>query len=207
MANRMIYLARHGRLQTSDNQRRYVGHSDIPLSEAGILQARHLQKQLDRLEFQTTYCSDLSRSRQTAGIIVGNRRIPIVSRRELREISMGEWEGCTFSDIAHRFPDAFKNRWEDIAHYCVSGGESFADCQRRVLDIFQEIMEVAQGDVLIVAHAGVNRLLLSHVLGLPIANIFRLAQDYGCLNIIQCSRTGYQVKLMNGNLTGMVSTT
>ena len=36
----------------------------------------------------------------------------------------------------------------------------------------------------LVAHAGVNRVILSHALSLPLENMFRLDQNYGCLNII-----------------------
>lgn len=197
MENRTIYLVRHGRIQTVDDLRRYIGYSDIPLNEVGILQAHNLQKKIVQADIQSVYCSDLSRSRQTAEIMVEDKKVPIISRHELREINMGEWEGCSFSDIARRFPDEFKRRGEDIENYCVPGGESFADCRRRVLLVFQEIMETTHGDILIVAHAGVNRLLLCHVLGLPLTNIFRLYQDYGCLNIIHHDQTGYRVKLMN----------
>ncbi|MHB8072703.1 alpha-ribazole phosphatase [Desulfosporosinus fructosivorans] len=197
MENRTIYLVRHGHLQTVDDLRRYIGHSDIPLNEVGILQAYKLQKKIVQAGIQSVYCSDLSRSTQTAEIIVGDKKVPIISRHELREINMGEWEGCSFSDIANRFPNEFKRRGEDIENYCVRGGESFADCRRRVLAVFQEIMETAHGDILVVAHAGVNRLLLCHVLGLPLANIFRLYQDYGCLNIIHHDQAGYRVKLLN----------
>lgn len=197
MVNRSIYLVRHGRLQTVDDLRRYIGHSDVPLNEVGILQAHNLQKKIVQADIKSVFCSDLSRSWRTAEIIVGDKKVPIISRHELREINMGEWEGCSFSDITCRFPDEFKRRGEDIENYCVPGGESFADCKRRVLPVFQEIMENTYGDVLFVGHAGVNRLLLCHVLELPLANIFRLCQDYGCLNIIHQDQTGYRVKLLN----------
>jgi probable phosphoglycerate mutase len=66
-----------------------------------------------------------------------------------------------------------------------------------VVAAFHEILGKAAGDIAIVGHAGVNRLLLCHILGLPLGNLFRLGQDYGCVNIIQCSETGFQLQLAN----------
>jgi len=193
----MIYLIRHGKIQTEDDQRRYIGQLDLPLTEEGIRQAQNLQKRLARVDFETVYCSDLSRSRQTAEIIVGSKNTPIISRKEIREIDLGEWEGLSFADVARRFPNEFKSRGADIGYYRTPGGESFADCSKRVVIALHEIMRNSRGNILIAGHAGVNRLLLCHILGMPLMNLFRLLQDYGCLNIIQYGSSGYQIKLTN----------
>ena len=199
MENRVIYLIRHGKIQQEDDQRRYIGQIDLPLTEEGVKQARNLHKRFEHAEISAIYCSDLGRSIHTAKTIAGSRDLPIVPRRDLREVSMGEWEGCTFGDIARRFPEEFKARGGDIVSYRVPGGESFADCSLRVVAALEEILASTSGNLVITGHAGVNRLLLCHMLGMPLTNIFRIAQDYGCLNVIQCGSTGYQVKLMNGS--------
>lgn len=197
MDTRTIYLLRHGKIATEDDQRRYIGQLDLPLSEEGVRQARLLQKRLDGFAFGAVYCSDLSRSRRTAEIVAAGKGVAVTQRRDLREISLGEWEGCTFADIARRFPDEFRARGADIGYYRPPGGENFADCSRRAVAAFHDIMAASSGDVLIVGHAGVNRLLLGHILGMPLANLFRIAQDYGCVNIIQSGGAGYVVKLTN----------
>jgi probable phosphoglycerate mutase len=199
MENRVIYLIRHGKIQQEDDQRRYIGQADLPLTEEGVKQARHLQKRFEHAEIAAIYCSDLGRSIHTAKTIAGARDLPIMPRRDLREVSMGEWEGCTFGDIARRFPEEFKARGGDIVSYRVPGGESFADCSQRVVAALEEILTLTSGNLVIVGHAGVNRLLLCHMLGMPLENIFHIAQDYGCLNVIQCGNCGFQIKLMNGS--------
>jgi probable phosphoglycerate mutase len=115
MENRVIYLIRHGKIQQEDDQRRYIGQADLPLTEEGVKQARHLNKRFEHAEISAIYCSDLGRSIHTAKTIAGARDLPIVPRRDLREVSMGEWEGCTFGDIARRFPEEFKARALPIA--------------------------------------------------------------------------------------------
>ncbi len=179
-----------------DEQRRFIGQLDLPLNEEGRRQAQFLQKILARADIGAVYCSDLVRSRQTAEIILGARNVKIEPRQELREINMGEWEGCTFADIARRFPQEFKERGADIAYYRVPGGESFADCGRRVIAAFHDIMASSAGNIIIVGHAGVNRLLLCYILGIPFANLFRMVQDYGCLNVLHAGNFGYQAKLI-----------
>lgn len=180
-----------------DDQRRFIGQLDLPLNAEGIRQAQHLQKVLARTDIGTVYCSDLCRSRQTAEIAVANRTISIMPRQDLREINMGDWEGRTFTDIVRCFPTEFKERGADIGYYRVPGGESFADCGKRVHAAFYDIIASTTGNVLIVAHAGVNRLLLCHILGIPLANLFKIAQDYGCLNVLHSSSAGYRVQLLN----------
>jgi probable phosphoglycerate mutase len=202
MENRVVYLIRHGKIQQEDDQRRYIGQIDLPLTEEGIKQAQNLQRRFERVDISAIYSSDLSRSTLTAKIIAGSRRIPVVVRKDLREVCMGEWEGCTFGDIARRFPEEFKARGSDIVSYRVPGGESFADCGQRVIAALEEILASSSGNIVITGHAGGTRLLLCHMLGMPITNLFRIAQDYGCLNVIQCGSTGYQVKLMNGSGRG-----
>jgi probable phosphoglycerate mutase len=197
METRKIYLLRHGKIRIDDDQRRYIGQLDLPLSDEGERQARWQQKLLEPLAVGAVYCSDLIRSRRTAEIVAEHKRLRVAAISGLREISLGEWEGSTFADIARRFPEEFRARGADIAYYRVPGGESFADCSRRAVAAFHEIAAASTGDIAIVGHAGVNRLLLCHLLGMPIANVFRIGQDYGCVNIIQSGGSGYQVKLVN----------
>ena len=193
-------MIRHGKIQLPDDQRRYVGQTDLPLSEQGVRQANCLRKYLEPMDIGAVYCSDLARARQTAELIAEDQSLAVVACSELREIHLGEWENCSFSDISRRFPAEFLARGADIGYYRIPGGESFADCSKRAVAAFHRILESAGGNLAIVAHAGVNRLLLCHMLGMPIANLFRLTQDYACINLIQYAKTGFQVKFMNQGL-------
>lgn len=195
--NKTVYLLRHGKIEHDEGRRMYIGQLDLPLSEEGEKQAQLLQKVFAKTALSAVYCSDLSRSHQTAEIIADGKDIAIIQRHDLREISLGEWEGCTFADIARRFPEQFKARGADIGYFTVPGGESFADCSKRAVAVFHQIVCRAKGDILIVGHAGVNRLLLCHILGMPIANLFRISQDYGCINVIQSINSGYRLKMVN----------
>lgn len=197
LENRTIYLIRHGSIQVADDQHRYIGQVDLPLNEIGVDQAQALQQRFEHAVIHSIYCSDLSRSQQTAEIIATHKKTTITVRKDLREINLGEWENCTFAEIMQRFPQQFKARGKDIGYYSIPGGESFAQCSQRVVATFHDIMSTSHGNILIVGHAGVNRLLLCYMLGIPIGNLFRISQDFGCLNIIYCNHSRYCLKLMN----------
>lgn len=194
-----IYLVRHGKLQMEDEQRRYIGQLDIPLSKEGVQQAEALKNFFSHKQLKSIYSSDLIRSQHTAEIIAGARKRAIKCRQEFREISLGSWEGNLFTDIMRQFPDEFAARGKNLIHYRPPGGESFADCSQRVIDCFNAVIS-DNDDVLIVAHAGVNRLLLCYILGISLDNMFRLGQDYGCINIIAARQDDFQVKVMNMTL-------
>jgi probable phosphoglycerate mutase len=53
------------------------------------------------------------------------------------------------------------------------------------------------GPILVVGHAGVNRVLLCHLLGMPLGNLFRLGQDYGCCNLIRSDNAFCSVRAVN----------
>lgn len=57
-------------------------------------------------------------------------------------------------------------------------------------------------NIVIVAHGGVNRIILCHLLGIPLENIFRIEQDFGAVNIIEFHEKYPVIKLLNGVLHG-----
>jgi alpha-ribazole phosphatase len=197
MNKSQIYLLRHGEVDRH-YAGRYVGQIDATLSGKGVEQARYWRHQLDVSSFGSIYSSDLTRSRKTAEIIAADSLQSVKIIPSLREISLGEWDGVSIDEIRTRFPIQWQERGNDMEGYRPPGGESFADLATRVIPAFRTIMDqVEQGPALIVGHAGVNRVILCHVLGMSLSNITRISQDYGNLNIIDFDRGFLKLKLMN----------
>lgn len=196
MNKKYIYLARHGDIGLGKDKR-YIGQSDLPLSELGKKQANLLKEKLCRVPIDNIYCSDLERSQQTADIIASAHQIVPTARVELREMNMGKWEGQLFSEIRAKYPQEFKERGENIAHYSSPEGESFSDCYKRVNPIFEGLAQSQETTILIVGHAGVNRVILCRILGIPLDNVFRFEQSYGCLNLICKEYSEYRLKYLN----------
>lgn len=191
-----IFLLRHGEINPGP-ERTFVGQRDLPLTNEGIRQATWWRDALKDFVFSAVYCSDLQRCVRTAEIVAGAERPSLEPTPQFREIHLGEWEGVPVEKIRTRFPDQWRDRYANLAHYVVPGGESFADVGARVIPMFEKIVASASGDVLITAHSGVNRVILCHVLGAPTDRILCISQDYACLNVIAIEGGAAQVQSMN----------
>jgi len=197
-----IYLLRHGALP-GDSRDRFIGQTDLALAAAGIAQAEAMAQALLGREIGVVHCSDLARSRQTADIIARALGVDAIAHPEFREVSLGDWEGLLRQEVAARWSDEFAARGRDIDHYRPPGGESFGDCLARAWPVWKSIARAECKAVALVAHAGVNRLLLCRLLGMPVQNMFRLGQDYGCVNVIETDRKGARVRLVNGRIADL----
>ncbi len=197
MGQRMIYLIRHGKPEQVDEQRRFIGQVDLQLCDEGYRQAQILGEKLRSRKIDAVFCSDLKRSVETARPIAVSHNLESIVLPQLREINLGKWDGVTFSEIARIYPKEFRQRGNDIAYFRPPGGESFSDCNTRALAAFHEIRGSSYENMVIVGHAGVNRLLLCHILGVPLNNLFRISQDYACMNLIAATETSYQVRYLN----------
>jgi probable phosphoglycerate mutase len=191
-----LYLMCHGDSR-QDDVRRYIGQTDLPLNEMGIEQARYWQGKLSSVPFYRIYCSNLVRSLETARSIAQDREISVRPLPELREINLGAWERLSVTQVRQRFPGEYERRGENFPGYRPRNGESFSDLSRRVLPVFERIVGEMEGNVLIVGHAGVNRTILCHVLGMPLANLFRLEQQPGSLSIIVRKGTTFRLRGIN----------
>lgn len=177
-----IYLMRHGAI-VQRHPRRFVGQTDFPLTEEGRVQAALWRENLADLPFTAAVTSDLCRCRETAAIVLADRDVPVRSDPRLREILLGGWEGLTVEEVHERFPGAYERRGCDLSGFRPEGGESFAEVQQRALAAIAELADLP-GNVLVVAHGGVNRTILCHALDIPLEHLFRLGQQYCGLNIL-----------------------
>lgn len=193
---KQIYLLRHGEIIGS-KKKRFIGQLDVPLSSKGLRQAAWWKKELSHVDFQRVYSSDLIRAFDTVKRVadIPDSHVHVMS--QLREINLGSWEGEPMENIKSRFPDAWEERGRHMDSFQVPNGESFQDLHDRVIPVFQKIAAEALGNVLIVAHAGVNRIILCHVLKRPIRELFSIPQGYAALNMIEYERGKLDIKSMN----------
>jgi alpha-ribazole phosphatase len=194
---RTIYLMRHCSPVRLAGGKRYLGQSDPPLCREGICQAQQWRLFFHAIRITAIYCSDLLRSHHTARIVFGAHDPPILPLAELREVHLGQWEGRLFAEVRQTDPQNYALRGKDPAGHRPPGGESFQDLQDRVVPAFRRIVATTTGDVAIVCHAGVNRVLLCLLLEIPLMHLFRLGQDHGGLNIIQMRKDTYRVRAIN----------
>jgi broad specificity phosphatase PhoE/CTP:molybdopterin cytidylyltransferase MocA len=202
-SRRVIYLVRHGAIQSPADPRRFIGQVDLPLNAEGFRQAEQLAEALEDVPLSAVFCSDLKRAVDTAQIIAKPHQFSCIPRRDLREISLGLWEGLTFDEVRSQHPEEFRARGFDIVHYRPPQGESFLDCALRFIPAFYEILNSTRGNILIVGHAGVNRIILSQALCRSLEGLFGIDQEYGCLNILVHRYPTLEVMVSNGSPSDM----
>ena len=180
-----ILLFRHGET-TNSKEVCFNGHYDVGLSKRGQKQFQHWADILKQETFNAVYSSDLQRTRNSAQFIGQKQGLEPVAYSELRELSFGTWEGMSVSEVEHNFPGQMKKRMESVATFQADGGETYPQLQARVIPKFEEIVALHPNEqIAMVCHGGVNRVILGHLLGIPIDRIFRIQQDYAALNVIQ----------------------
>lgn len=197
-----LYLLRHG--QVADGHTHlYHGNNDVALSPQGVQQLERAAAQLQEVELAGVYASDLTRARVGAEIISRGRDLSPRILPEFREVHFGLWEGLSFGEIMEQFPTDLEARFKDLTNFRIPGGESLTDVRNRTLPALKNLVaEHYEQAFLLVAHAGVNRVILSEAMGLPLQHLFRLDQSYGCLNIIDYFPDLAVVRLVNGGVNG-----
>ncbi len=185
-----VLLVRHG--ETAWNREgRYQGRTDIPLSPDGEAQVRALGQRLAHLPIDIAIASPLSRAKNTAQAILAGRETPLELDEGLLEISHGQWEGQLASDIELSHAEMF-GTWRSRPDRDVPAGpeaETLGDVEDRAWPVLVRVfarLEALGPDAtaLIAAHDAVNRVLLCHVLGLPLSRVWMFRQAPATLNVM-----------------------
>ena len=165
MKSYLIHFIRHGSVDET-LAGKYIGTTDVSLSEEGKEELRKLKELCDYPPTQVVFTSPLKRCTETCRILYPE--ISPLSIANLREYSFGEWEGKTADDLQAE-PDF--ERWL-AGDYDAQPphGESNADFLRRICRMFESIVEglmkTGTTESVIVTHGGVITTLLA-VYGLP----------------------------------------
>ncbi len=199
MKTTRVYLMRHGEVQNG-GEKRFNGHIDIDITDRGIDQMHRLAELLVEKKIAAVYASDLIRSAKGAEIISRRLGLGFTRMRELRERSVGAWEGLTAEEIKQRYPEEYTLWRADFLNYRPPGGESVHDVHGRILPVYRGLVAGHAGqEIAVLLHGGVNRIILADAIGLDLQNLFRLEQSFGALNIIDYFEDGMAVvRLLNG---------
>jgi broad specificity phosphatase PhoE len=161
----IIVLVRHGETDWN-RQRRYQGHADTPLNDAGRAQARELAEILSRERATVVYSSPLRRASETAAIVANRLGLEVRELEALREIDVGDWQGLTIDEVRDRFPERAELGW----HAGWSNGETHEELGRRVVPALLDLARVHVDERVVgITHAGPIRAALMAATGLSAA--------------------------------------
>jgi len=170
-----LYLVRHGETH-SNREQRFQGQLDDPLSAAGQTQAEALGRWLAGcpVRFGAIYSSDLRRTAETAEIAGAHLGLTPVLAPGLREIDCGEWQGLTGAEIEAHFPGGLQTWLDEVATYCLPGGESVPDLQRRIVAFYEDTVALRRDEaVLLVSHGLALSVLIAALLGWDLVEAWR----------------------------------
>ena len=176
-----LILIRHGETEWSRTGR-HTGRTDVPLTDAGLAAAARLAPALAERPLAAAFSSPASRARLTAELagLVGVRVDP-----DLQEWDYGGYEGLTSAQIS-----ATRSGWSLWRHGIIPGdpahpGETVQQVGARADAVLERVRPLlADGDVALVAHGHLLRVLTARWLGLAPdgGRLFRL--DTGTLSLL-----------------------
>jgi broad specificity phosphatase PhoE len=184
-----LLLARHGE-SVWNAERRFQGHTDIALSARGRAQAEALGRGLRGYRVVAAYVSPFNRARETAELALRESGIPLTVLEELRELSLGQWEGCTVDEIRAQAGDPYR-AWLRAPHDCPPpGGEPLPVVSERVRAALDHIAAAHRrdDDVLVISHGGVISVYACHLLGCSFNQLWRLRVDNASLTVVRPPR-------------------
>ncbi len=210
MNRRLLYLVRHGATEANLRQP-YVLQGqrggDLPLCDVGRRQAEAAARLLADRPIRRFFSSPLRRALQTAQIIAAPHHQPVATLDAIIECDVGRWEGMSWPDIREQDRTAFDAFEADIANTPYAGGESFGQVQDRAIPAIERVVrEHPAGDLLVVTHNVVARVVLARLLGLPTRMARTIRLDNGGVSLIAVDKEPYQVVTVNSvfHMNGLI---
>ena len=199
-----VILVRHART-TYNEQQRYQGSSDESvLTAKGIRNAFSTGLALLEYDFDAIYTSPLKRVWQTTNEILAalkayNNSPPVYSDRLLTEISMSYWQGLYYQQVKEKFPQAY-NCWQNTPHlFSFNNIYPVLELFEKARLFWQKVLTQHYGQtILIVAHGGTNRALISTAVGLQPENYHSLQQSNCGISCLEfTSKNNGKLKYLN----------
>ncbi|MFL6169952.1 MAG: histidine phosphatase family protein [Ornithinibacter sp.] len=175
-----LVLVRHGQTEWSRDGR-HTGRTDVPLTDAGERDARGLTTRLAEFDFALVLCSPLSRARRTAELagLVPQEDL------DLLEWDYGGYEGLSTPDIRDRLGDPGWTVFDDGVVAGATPGETVEEVAARASRVLVRVQEpLAHGDVALVAHGHLLRILAATYLRQDARFGAQLLLDAGALSVL-----------------------
>lgn len=192
-----IYLIRHG--ETEWNKISKVqGQIDIELSENGVRQAKLLAKRLSMEKIDAIYASNLKRARQTAAIIAEYHKHEILEREDIREISLGPWEGLTVDEIRIKYSEHYRVYREDPFNFNMPGAETFTKLADRTYNAIVSIVkENTDKTIIVVSHGNAIKAAIMRILDIDIKHYTKFRISNASISVVNFYESGAAINSLN----------
>jgi alpha-ribazole phosphatase len=194
---RRLYVIRHGEADTPDAEGNLHSRAPLPLTPRGRTQVATLGETFAPLPVELVHGSDLRRTEETARAVAGPR--PVRLHAELRELSLGDYEGRHADDVLAVAPGFLID-----PDATLPGGESLRDVGARTVPRVRELLAAeAEEDLVVVGHGGVNRSIIGGLIGMPLERAIRIRQDWAGVNLLEQRGAEWVVRGLNWTPEGI----
>ena len=184
-----IDLIRHGE---PVGGRKYRGQIDDPLSDKGWAQMR--KAVADYSSWDVIISSTLSRCIDFARELGQRTGIDVKAESRLMEIGFGEWEGRTASELEQEDPGQVQRFLSDPLNNTPPGAETLPEFETRIIGAWNDVLQQHYGQhVLLVGHAGMMRMIIRHVLDMPIERMYSIQVANAAITRIRVEGKGANV--------------
>ena len=180
-----VLLVRHGQAR-SNVTGFYMGRSDEDMDDIGYGQVRKLSSRLAGMPVTSVYTSPLQRTYMTATIVTGPHNIGLQVLDDLTEIQLGDWHGLHRDEIIRRWPELWQQWRIDPSGFTMPNGESFGEVTERAVRAFKTVVASNKGgQVVMVTHDIIIRVLVAHVLGVTNSIYRRLEVNNATISVVR----------------------
>lgn len=181
-----IDLLRHGE---TENNNRYCGSTDYPLTQLGWTQMwSAIEKK--PFQWQQIITSPLARCANFAQALGQRYSIPVTHDSRIQEMHFGEWEDRSAAELMQTDADALSRFWHDPLNYPPPRGEYLLDFEARALSAWYDIQQQFTGkEILLITHSGVIRIIICHIQQHPLERLLEFEINHADITHVCIEQT------------------
>lgn len=173
---KQIILVRHGETEWNVKDV-FRGRMDVDLNETGRKQAELLAKYLSYSKIDAVYSSPLKRALTTAEIVASYQRLDVVVDPGLIDFDFGEWQGLPRQEVRNKYKELYAQWINHPDRVRMPAGETLDEVRKRAMSVVDKVIAKYEGQVVLVSHRVVNKVLICALLGLDNSHFWNIEQD------------------------------
>ncbi len=189
LEGKRLYLMRHGQTYEPSLDSRMASALEdpgLPLTPAGREDVLATAQGMVKLDLEAAFSSTFHRSLETARLIAAPHGLEVRTHPAFEELRLHPEPGGTLRDVARKYlalaRELERREAREVELEC---GRSVADVVARAQEALADLLAGSAQRVLVVAHGGLNRFLLTGFLGLPLHRFLAVDQDFACVNVVE----------------------
>ncbi len=192
-----LLLIRHGENEYVKTGKLAGRLPEVHLNERGQKQAAELAESLASAPIKAIYSSPLERATETAAPLAEKLGLEVQIRAGLVEAGIGEWAGMELKALSKLL------EWKTVQHapsrFRFPGGESFVECQTRLVSEIESIAKAHKPEeiIVIVSHSDPIKLVTAYYLGMPLDHFQRLGCDTASVTMLMLGESGVGLYKLN----------